>query len=240
MGKQKYTGEIVPAQLSLSVGLRDDATLANFLAGDNQVLVAHLQQQLLTCDPQYLYIWGKKDSGRSHLLQAACHASGHQDLRSLYLPLRDLASLGIELLEGLDELDLICIDDVEAVLGQAIWEEALFHLFNRMRNKQHRLLISGNAPPQQLPTRLPDLASRLAWGLIYQVQPLDDIQKLAALQLRARQRGLELNDEVARYILHRSPRAMRELFRALEKLDRASLSAQRKLTIPFVKEAMRW
>ncbi len=96
-----------------------------------------------------------------------------------------------------------------------------------------RLLITGDRPPRQLNLGLPDLASRLDWGQIYKLQPLSDEDKLQALQLRARLRGFELPEDVGRFLLKRLDREMRTLFMTLDQLDRASITAQRKLTIPF-------
>ncbi|MFY0990480.1 DnaA regulatory inactivator Hda [Halomonas sp. C05BenzN] len=229
-----------PAQLPLGVGLRDDATFANFLAGANAPLVDRLVHQLDGGGEPFLYLWGKPGVGRSHLLQAACHCASDRDRRALYLPLEELGHFPPLMLEEVERLDLVAIDDLERVVGRKRWEEALFHAFNRLRDAGSRLVIAAEAPPRQLPVRLPDLASRLTWGVTFQVQGLDDDQRLAALTLRARARGMQLSDEVARYILHRGPRRLGELFEALEALDRASLSAQRKLTIPFVKQALGW
>ena len=85
---------------------------------------------------------------------------------------------------------------------------------------------------------MPDLRSRLGWGLIYQLKVLDDQQRLQALQLRARQRGCEMPYETGRYLMRRLPRNMAALFDLLDQLDEASLVAQRKLTVPFVKSVL--
>jgi len=229
-----------PAQLPLGVGLRDDATFVNFLPGPNASLVDRLVHQFDDQGEPFLYLWGRPGVGRSHLLQAACHAASDRDLRSLYLPLEELGHFPPLMLEEIERLDLVAIDDLERVVGRKRWEEALFHAFNRLRDAGKRLLVAAEAPPRQLPVKLPDLASRLSWGVTFHVQGLDDAGRLAALQLRARGRGMLLADEVARYILHRGPRRLEELFDVLEALDRASLSAQRRLTIPFVKQALGW
>ncbi|MBF7054420.1 DnaA regulatory inactivator Hda [Halomonas sp. KAO] len=229
-----------PAQLPLGVGLRDDATFANFHAGPNATLVGRLAQQLEQEGEPFLYLWGAPGVGRSHLLQAACHGASDQDRRALYLPLEELGHFPPLMLEDIERLDLVAIDDLERVVGRPRWEEALFHAYNRLRDAGKRLIVAAEAPPRQLPVKLPDLASRLTWGVTFHVQGLDDAGRLAALQLRARVRGMLLTDDVARYILHRGPRRLDELFRLLEELDRASLSAQRKLTIPFVKQALGW
>ncbi|WP_043526373.1 DnaA regulatory inactivator Hda [Litchfieldella xinjiangensis] len=229
-----------PAQLPLGVGLRDDATFSSFLAGGNASLVERLRSQLDASGEPLLFLWGAEGVGRSHLLQAACHEATDRDLRALYLPLAELGHFPPHMLEDIERLDLVAIDDLEQVLGRKRWEEALFHCYNRLRDANKRLVVAANASPRQLEVRLPDLASRLSWGMTFHIKPLDDQGRADALKLRARVRGMQLPDEVARYILHRGPRRLDELFEALETLDRASLSAKRKLTIPFVKQALGW
>ncbi|CAM3302616.1 DnaA regulatory inactivator Hda [Halomonas lysinitropha] len=230
----------LPTQLPLGVGLRDDATFGNFYPGPNATLVDRLVHQLDDGGEPFLYVWGASGTGRSHLLQAACHEASDRDCRALYLPLSELGHFPPLMLEEIERLDLVAIDDLDQVAGRKRWEEALFHAFNRLRDAGKRLLIAAAAPPRQLPIKLPDLASRLTWGMTFQLQGPDDAGRLAALQLRARGRGMQLPDEVARYILHRGPRRLDALFDILAVLDRASLSAQRKLTIPFVKQALGW
>ncbi|MDK2776166.1 MAG: DnaA regulatory inactivator Hda [Pseudomonadota bacterium] len=227
-------------QLTLSVAVRDDARFANYYAGPNEEIVQALQQQWTTRGEPYIYMWGSKGVGCSHLLQAACHYAeglGHQ---SVYLPLDELAEYSPAVLESMEQLPLVALDNVQAVAGNAEWEEGLFHLFNRIRDLQGHLLIAGDQAPSHLGIRLPDLSSRLSWGMVYQVEPLEDDDKILALLLRAKRRGLNMSDDVARFILSRGPRDMQGLFDLLETLDQASLSAQRKLTIPFIKAEMNW
>ncbi|QEA40302.1 DnaA regulatory inactivator Hda [Pistricoccus aurantiacus] len=227
-------------QLPLRVGLRDTATFANFHPGANASLVEALRNQFDSRGEPFVFLWGGESVGRSHLLQAACHQASARDLRALYLPLEELGHFPPLMLENIERLDLVAIDDLECVLGRSRWEEALFHCFNRLRDADKRLIVSARAAPRQLAVKLPDLASRLGWGVTFHVQSLDDPGRLEALKLRARDRGMSLSEEVARYILHRGPRRLDELFAMLESLDHASLSAQRKLTIPFVKRVLGW
>uniref|UniRef100_UPI003562C26A DnaA regulatory inactivator Hda n=1 Tax=Halopseudomonas sp. TaxID=2901191 RepID=UPI003562C26A len=187
-----------------------------------------------------LYLWGAPGSGRSHLLQAACHQMVEAGGLAMYLPLAEVIEHGPSLLEGMEEVDLLCLDELDALVGQARWQETLFHLYNRLREQGGRLLLSAGAPPRNMAFDLADLTSRLGWGLVFQMQPLDDQSKQEVLKLRAEGRGLQLTDEVARYMLNRGARGMGELFAALEKLDQASLQAQHRLTIPFVKRVMGW
>ncbi len=227
-------------QLPLGVGRRDNATFANFYPGPNATLVGWLKRQFDIEGEPFLYVWGAPGTGRTHLLQAACHAATARDRRALYLPLKELGHFPPLILEEIERLDLVAIDDLDRVVGRERWEEALFHAFNRLRDAGKQLVVAAESPPRQLPAVLPDLRSRLSWGMTFHVQGLDDSDRLAALQLRAKERGVELSDDVARYILHRGPRRLVDLFALLERLDVASLSAQRKLTIPFVKQALGW
>lgn len=218
--------------MTLRVGLRDSATFANFLAGDNAAALHLLQQG----GEPFVYLWGGQGSGRTHLLQAACHAESAHGGSPAYLPLAALARAGTAVLDGLEQMSLVCLDDLQAVAGQGAWEEGLFHLYNRVRDAGGRLLAAADAGPAVLGVQLADLRSRLSWGPVFQLQSLDDAGKLAALQLRARARGMELGAEVGAYLLRRCPRDMHALFELLERLDQASLAAQRRLTIPFVRE----
>lgn len=232
-----------PIQLPLGVRLRDDATFANFYPGANAAALGYVER---LCDADagwtesLIYLWGAHGVGRSHLMQAACLKFEQRDELAVYLPLADVAIHGIALLDNLERCELVCLDDLEAVAGQPIWEEALFHLFNRLRDSGRKLLLSANTSPRELKIKLPDLKSRLTLALVFQLQGLSDEDKLRALQLRASRRGLHMSEEVGRFILTRGERSMNALFDLLEQLDQASLQAQRKLTIPFLKETLGW
>ncbi|VFS52894.1 DnaA-homolog protein hda [Budvicia aquatica] len=156
-----------------------------------------------------------------------------------YVPLDKRAYFVPEVLDGMEQLALVCIDNIECIAGDEEWEMAIFNLYNRILETGFtRLFISGDRPPRQIDLSLPDLASRLDWGQIYKLQPLSDDDKLQALILRAKLRGFELPEDVGRFLLKRLDRDMRTLFATLDHLDSASITAQRKLTIPFVKEAL--
>lgn len=227
---------MVTLQLPLNVSLRDDATLANYHAGDNHEVLERLRTLGSRHDDRVLYLWGGPGAGKTHLLQAVCHDAGGRGDTCAYLPMRRLSGLSTAVVDGLEQLDVVCVDDVQAVAGRDAWETALFHLFNRCRDGRGRLLIGADAAPARAGLRLPDLASRLGWGLVFHVRPLNDAQMRDALQLRARQRGMELPDDVARYLLRHYRRDMTSLAALLERLDRASLAAQRRLTVPFVRQ----
>jgi DnaA family protein len=227
-------------QLTLKIHLSDEASFKNFYTPEaNQVLMAYLQAFILGQTESFLYLWGMVGSGRSHLLQACCHAMHAQRQSVVYLPLLELKNLSPEIFVGLESYALVCLDDVDAIVGKAAWEEALFHLYNKLFQSKSLLLISGNSPANLLNFKLADLDSRIAGGGVsFQVQSLSDDEKLKALQLRAEKRGLELPMEVAQFLLNFYARDTVSLFNNLEKLDKASLVTQRRLTIPFVKQVL--
>ncbi len=231
-----------PKQLSLGISLNDDATFDNFfcaLGNPNEQALVGMKQQLTDQGEQLVLLWGEAGVGLTHLLQAACHHAESLGLHAQYLPLKDVSGFNPEhLLDGLEQLDIVCLDALEVVAGHPIWERTLFHLFNRMRDANKCLLIACHVPPAQLDIRLPDLKSRLQWGVTFRIHALSDDEKCEALALRARGRGLEMSREVSQYILKRAPRDMNELFYLLERLDEASLAEQRRLTIPFVKQTL--
>ncbi len=219
-------------QLPLRISLQDSATFDNFYSAGNAALIHVLQHD----SEAFVYLWGKEGTGKSHLLQAACHQAASQNQPAVYLPVPELVNLDAEMLAGLESMALVCIDDIQAVANKPHWQTALFHLYNRVRETGSRLIVSGNAAPPALEFSLQDLTSRLGWGPVFQLLAMEDEDKISALQMRAKGRGMDLPHEVASYLLRHTSRDWRDLFILLERLDTASLSAQRKLTIPFVKE----
>lgn len=225
-------------QLPLGLQLQASARFSNFLAGPNEELLGQLMQTASGTGEPFFLLWGAAGSGKSHLLQAGCHLAADQGRTAAYVSLKDNADLSPELLEGWESYQLVCVDDIHLIAGNQRWEEALFNLYNRIREQRGSLIVSSISMPAGHAFRLPDLVSRLGWGLVYQLNPLNDEQRLAALQQRARQRGCEMPVETGRYLLRRLPRDMPALFALLDKLDQASLAAQRKLTVPFVKSVL--
>ncbi|MBY5979122.1 DnaA inactivator Hda [Ferrimonas balearica] len=228
-----------PTQLSLPVHLPDDETFRSYYPAGNQQLIDSLRQAAAGEGETVTYLWGSGKSGRTHLLHATCVYASELDRPTFYLPLGIHASMSPAILDGLEDLALVCLDDIDEVCRHPIWEEALFNLYNRVREKGTcRLVVSARAPANQAGFLLPDLVSRLNWGIHYQLHPLSDDAKLAALQRRAKMRGLDLEEEVGRFLMTRLARDLRTLFEVLDRLDKASMVAQRRLTIPFVKEIL--
>lgn len=218
-------------QIPLRFQAREDKTFATFVSGANHALIGILQQ---SSEP-FIYLWGEAGSGKSHLLQARCSEASTQQTPSVYLPLSELVEYPPTCLDGLESMDRVCLDDVQAVQGHGDWEEALFHLFNRIRDAGHQLLVSANTPPAQLNFKLADLTSRMNWGVTLQLQALGDEDLLQALIARAETLGMQLKPDAGRFMLTRFPRDPQSMWQLLDTLDQASLAEQRKLTIPFLR-----
>lgn len=228
-------------QLALNLKLRDASSFENYFVARNREAVERLQHTVrnLSSVPHspasWLVLWGEPGTGKTHLLEAACRAAQEQGHAPLYLPLAEKADFTTALLEDAEQAPLVCVDDIDAIAGDARWEAALFALYERLRAQGGMLILAASASPAAIGLKLADLATRLAAGLVYQLQPLSDAEKISALRLRAQRRGLEMTEEVAIYLLTRFPRDMHSLFALLDKLDAASLVAQRRLTIPFLR-----
>ena len=141
-------------------------------------------------------------------------------------------------MQAIEQADLLCLDDVDAIAGLPEWEEAVFHCFNRLHDTKGHLLVSAQQTPANSSIDLPDLRSRLATGLVYQLVMMTDEQKQQALILQAQSRGLMLTTDVAQYLLRHYGRDMPALMAVLQELDKASLQAKRKLTIPFIRQVL--
>jgi DnaA-homolog protein len=218
-------------QLALGVRLRADAVFDSFWPGPNGEIVAALRAPSTTP----LWLWGAAGSGKTHLLQAMCAATGES---AAYFPLARSLALPPEALAGFERSGVLCIDDADAVAGDLAWEKALFRVFNEAAELRTRLIFAAAAPPRQAEWRLEDWRSRAAASVVYQLRELDDAGRIEALRLRAAQRGLQLPYETSEYLLKRMPRDLRSLFEVLDLLDEASLAAQRRLTIPFIRDAL--
>jgi len=212
-------------------------TLDEFQAGDNAELISQLAQLPQAEGFQLIYLWGAAATGKSHLLQGVCATFNAVGQRSVYIPLA-LAELNPELLSGLESLDLVCLDDIDQRWGDSEWEDALFHLFNRLRERQACLLVSAQTPPRHSDILLPDLKSRLSWGLAYQLLPLPSPLLGEFLRRQAARRGIELSNSVVNYILTHHSRDMAALKSLLDQLDRRSLQQQRRITVPFLKQVL--
>jgi DnaA-homolog protein len=221
-------------QLALGVRLRADAIFESFASGLNGELIAALREG----GSVPLWLWGSEGSGKTHLLQAVCATAAGDTGGAAYFPLERSLALPPAALAGFENCRVLCLDDVDAVAGDLVWEQALFSLFNEAAELGTRLIFAARASPRGIDWSLEDWRSRAAACVVYQLRDLDDAGRLEALRLRAAQRGLQLPAETADYLLRRMPRDLPSLFEILDHLDEASLVAQRRLTVPFIRDAL--
>jgi DnaA family protein len=222
------------AQLPLALSLADHASFETFVGGNNGAAVEHVRA-LAAGGDDTLWLWGAPGWGKSHLLQAACRAASVAQRRAMYVA---LPAASPAILADLDNVDLLAIDDLHTVAGDLEWEKPLFGILNAFLARNGALLLAAAAPAAKCGFRLPDLASRGAGAVTYRLAPLDDDDRAAALRLHAAARGLELEMPAAEFLLHRVARDMAVVIDWLGRLDRASLSAQKRLTIPFIREQL--
>jgi len=228
-------------QLALSVQLPDDETFTSYKSITNHGITTQLksfieQSQLNQINSFYLF--GLPAVGKSHLLHACSAHASQLSKSSVCLSCLELIKLPVEVLDGLENIDIICLDDIHLIAGNTLWQQAVFDLYNRVVEHDKCLIITGAENISQLGISLPDLVSRLSWGYSEQMKELKDSEKTIALQYRANQRGLMLADDVVAFLLSRLSRDMNSLIKVLDTLDKASIREQRKITIPFIKDVL--
>lgn len=223
------------SQMALPLKLADHAVFASFLKTGNEPLIAMLTGIAAGRETHGCWLWGGPATGKTHLLQAVCAEAGD---RAVYLPMSMLGSAGPEVLEGLSTRELICIDDLDVIVGRGAWEVALFDLCNQVFDSGAQIIVAADSAPRESAIKLADLKSRFARLPVFQVHALNDDERISALQLRSRHRGLELPGETARYLLKRSRRDMASLYAVLDRLDGEAMRAKRRLTIPFVRSVL--
>jgi DnaA family protein len=225
-------------QLPLPVRLRASSVFDSFFAGPNAAVLNQLLTLRPGSRPIVSWLYGPLSAGKTHLLQAVCARATTHSHSAAYFPLREVVAHDPDLLSGCEGLSFVCLDDVDAIAGNAAWERAVFRLHTLLDDHGGQLLVVAASPPAGVPMALKDLASRLAAGTVMRLHPLSDDEQASALALRARQLGLDLPVDTAQYLLRRLPRDMNSLCDALDRLDQASLATQRRLTVPFVRDVL--
>jgi len=225
-------------QIPLPLMPRCDSRFEDFVSGPNKAVVEALKQ--LPDEPgSHIFLYGSKGSGKTHLLNALCHETRERGGRAFYLALKRLPKNAIASLQGLEKLDLVCVDDLHVIAGDEAWEEALFHCFNRIREANGRLLISSREQLSALDIGLPDLASRLSWGLRLPLIPLEDHDKLTVISRHGSALGLGLSEDVQQYLLKHHDRSMAALIQTVDKLHQAALTSKRRITVPLAREVLK-
>ena len=228
----------ITRQVPVHFEFRANQTFDDFFPGTNLEIINHLQTSIAGNGERQVFLWGQSGLGKSHLLQACCQQAQSLQLSSFYFALSPLELPDPELLTGLDKFDVVCFDNIEHIAGNQAWELGFFNFFNLHRDQGHTLILSAACPPNEIAIQLPDLKTRLNWGLTLKIQPLCDTDRITALIFKAGQMGFEISPQAGRFLLTHYDRDLSSLWALLTKLDRASLAAKRKLTIPFLKQIL--
>lgn len=226
-------------QLALEFEHHLKRTFKNFYPGQNQEIIEHLIQCIKGSGEQQIYIWGGHGLGKSHLLQASFQLAQENNQTGFFFELNPHALPSPEILTGIEDYEVVCLDNIEAIAGYTDWESNFFNFYNRHRDQGYKLIVTATCPPGRLPIQLPDLKTRLNWGLTLKLQEMSDTDSIQALTYKANQLGFELNPKVGRFLLNHYARDLNALWHLLDKLDRATLTAKRKLTLPFLREFLK-
>lgn len=229
-------------QLVLPVSFTKQNEFDTFVEGSNEALVAHLKKVLLqpesfvSASQRICMIDGMEGVGKTHLLLAISEMAQSLGLSHQYANLATLINLPVQMLQGLIANTVLCLDDIHEVASSDIWQRGLFDFINQfVENKHVLLLMASNKPVSQLSLTLPDLQTRLQWGVNFSVKALNDEQKQIALIQHAHALGMSFQDDAIKFLMNHASRDMHSLMNQLEALDKASLQNKRKVTIPFIK-----
>lgn len=226
------------AQLPLSLRWPRRQRFEHFYPGANAAAMAAVQVLSQQPGAAWLYLSGGTGSGKSHLLLAACQAAQESGRTVQYLPLKTLRERSAAI-RGVAGSAFIALDNLDAVAGDRDAEHALFDLYNRARAEATALIFAAEAVPSQLPLTLPDLRSRLGACTQFALKPLEDVERREVLKNQAALRGIELDDTVLDWLFARYVRDLGALLDLLDRLDQASLAAQRRVTVPFLRAFLR-
>ncbi|MCK5889024.1 MAG: DnaA regulatory inactivator Hda [Methylococcales bacterium] len=222
-------------QIPLQFEFQSAYSFHAFYPGNNQETYTHLQQ-LFTHNEHQIFLWGSEGSGKSHLLQATCQSANRANKSSFYLSLNAENLRDTSILDGLENIDLVCFDNIDKIAENDLWEMAFFNFFNRHRDNEKHLILSAPCPPKQIPIKLPDLQTRMGWGLTLKLKALSEEQLLNALIYKADILGFELPTHVGKFLILHYIGNLPSMWILLNKIDQETLATQRKLTLPFVKQ----
>ncbi|MCD9029258.1 DnaA regulatory inactivator Hda [Luteimonas sp. BDR2-5] len=226
----------VSPQLPLALRYPPDQRLDTLVVADG--VAAQLAAFAAADTRQSLFVAGAPGTGKTHLAIAVCAEAERLGRRAAFVPVRSAAGRLDEAVAALHDCDLVAVDGLDDIAGDRADEIALFDLHNRLHDAGHRALYTATVAPDALALTLPDLRSRLAQSVRLQLAPLDDAGRHEMLRLRAARRGLQMDAAAIDWLLRRVDRDLPALTALLDRLDRASLASQRRVTVPFVRQML--
>lgn len=229
-------------QMPLKIGLRDDACFETFVTEQESLAMAlnALQSALKHPKGSAFYLYAESGTGKTHLLQAACRYATEKGQASVYLPMND-AGLPLipDVLVGLEQTPLVCLDDMEHIVGQPKWEKALANLLTKSSVQGHNVILAGEQSVVDWSLATPELTKALMNVLPIRLSALEEKEEIIiALQRHAKRLGFELPLEVGNYLIKQFSSDLQELLAVLKMLEQATLVEKRRLTLPFVKQVL--
>ncbi|MCC8473476.1 DnaA regulatory inactivator Hda [Xanthomonas arboricola] len=224
-------------QLPLALRAPPDQRFDSYIAAPDSLLL-QLQALAVGQVSDWLYLAGPAGTGKTHLALSVCAAAEQAGRAPAYLPLHAATGRLRDALEALEGRSLVALDGVESIAGQRDDEVALFDFHNRARAAGTTLLYTARHMPDGLALVLPDLRSRLSQCIRISLPVLDDAGRAAVLRDRAQRRGLALDEAAIDWLLTHSERELAGLVALLDRLDRESLAAKRRITVPFLRRVL--
>ena len=227
-----------PRQLALQIQINERASLKNFFVSkNNNKTIQVLKNILFSSDSgAQIFIDDLGSNGKSYLLQAICNDFSNSNNSSIYIPMEEAINLDPSILEGVSELNLICIDDVDLINNRREWEIALFNLINECYEKECFLLLSGSINKLEA---IPDLVSRIKKMETLRLEAINDDELLEATQAISKNLNIEISDKNMNYLINNSKRDIKTIFRTLSQLERESLERKKSIGLNLIKEVIR-
>lgn len=227
-----------PRQLALQIQINERASLNNFFVSKNNNKTIQILKNILFSSDNgaQIFIDDLGNNGKSFLLQAICNDFSNSNNSSIYIPMKEAINLDTSILEGVSELNLICIDDVDQINKRREWEIALFNLINECYEKECLLLFSGSINKLEA---IPDLVSRIKKMEILRLETIDDDELLEATQAISKNLNIEISDKNLNYLMNNSRRDIKTIYRTLSQLEKESLERKKSIGLNLIKEVIR-
>ena len=225
-------------QLIFDLHNRYQARFSDFLGEQAHYLCVQVRR-VISGDERFAYLYGGAGSGKTHLLESACYEALMGGKRVMYIDLRHQHQYTPDMLAGLEGMELVCLDNIDAIAGYRPWEEGVFHLFNRLQAAGIPLLVTASAVPLQLSLCLPDLQTRLSIGVSCQVHALSDDERAQIVLQRAARMGLSLPASCLQYIMRHYERSMHPMLRLLDRITTLAFEQKKAITLSLVKAAIK-
>jgi DnaA family protein len=225
-------------QIALPLTFDKQFSFDNFLSEQAEFFTGSLRSSVDQVGESLIGVWGGQDSGKTHLINAAAHYARQLSSRFQFYNGFQLVACDPAQFDDFANSEILLIDNLDAICGHRQWEQKFYQLINACKEGEMTLLFTASVNPQFLECALPDFQSRLSWGLLLQLPAVVDTDIGQVLKFRAELLGIELSKEAITYLLTHYPRYLSAQMRILRQLDEMSLSAKKRVTVPFIKQAL--